>query len=136
MHESEPAEPKGYDLPMIRDFLIQLRCELRAALREMTGPADVDEELVQELTPLVQKYDSTLMFVDAIDAQDESQGRVQTAARELRARQALLRQEQLERLEVLEGLFNQAFDAGSYSLANQGQPVRSWTVEEILGNLP
>lgn len=132
MHDFDAEESKGYNLLMIRDFLVQLKCELNAALQEMTNRHELDESIVKQLTPLVQKYDSTLMFLDAIEPGEEDEGRVKQAARELRSRQALLRQEQLERLDVLESLFVQAFEAGKYSLENDGQPVRTWTVDEIL----
>jgi hypothetical protein len=104
-------QPKGYDIEMIRDFLAHLMWHLRIQIHEsQTGPdAPVNPELVEQLKFYIRKRGTvSLIFNHAF-----SQKPTREEELEFRRTLATLRKCQLQCLESLQHLFDEAFDAAS-----------------------
>ena len=120
-HLTPPVEisTKRYDVEMIRDFLDQLRLEVRLRMLENTeGPGERHPDLLAELRKFAEKYDAGLLL--AWDLRPEGcTGEEYEAVRSyLRKARGEGRRLQLEHLDALEELFREALRCAMHPLSD------------------
>jgi hypothetical protein len=118
----------GYDRNMIRDFLSHLLWDLRAAVfdaQQHTGTCTSHPELDEVLDRYFQKYHVGLLPLTVFDHKGATAAQVRAAHRTLRTTLTELRQQQLELLEALSPLFEEALECATSALWRQDQiPIR------------
>jgi hypothetical protein len=128
---------KGYDVPMIRDFLEHLLWEVRLNLYENAAkPGAINQELVDKLSVYQGRYGRvTLLATNQIDTGGETKERIRQAVANFREFMRLTREGQIRQLEALQRLFSEAFGCAEMSCrcAPDKWPVRIWTVKRLLG---
>jgi hypothetical protein len=94
----------GYDVAMIRDFLDHLAWELRIGhFENTTAPGTINPELAEQLAKYIRKYHCGLLIGDVTSESRDSEGFAK-----LRATRAQEREQQLNALESLTSLFDEA----------------------------
>jgi hypothetical protein len=112
--KADERRPGGYDVDMIRDFLDQLRWEVRIEQFESTGPTGViDPELVEQSEKYMQKYGAALQVATYIDGEGATEAQRQRAEQYWREAQAKVTAEQLGHLEALRELFEEALECAA-----------------------
>jgi hypothetical protein len=112
----EAPEPKrkGYDVPMIRDFLDHLLWEVRIVHFESTAaPGTINPELGEQLKKYMSKYHCALMRATDLVGEGLPEATFQRAARYWRTARQEVTASQIAHLEGLQGLFREAMDCAS-----------------------
>lgn len=108
------TKPQRYDVRMIRDFLDHLTWELRICLFELgqqTTKPSKDKPLNPELLEQLRKYRErgcTLLPATDIDTSGTTESEARAVVVAISEIEAKRRQEQLDHLEALAGLFQEA----------------------------
>lgn len=109
------TNPQRYDVRMIRDFLDHLTWELRTCLFELqqqiTNPSrdtPLNPELLEQLRKHQEKRQCVLLPATDIDASGTTPNEARAVVVAISRIEAKQRQEQLENLEALAGLFEEA----------------------------
>ena len=123
---------KRYDVEMIRDFLDQLRLEVRLRMLENSDPpGEKHPELLGELRKFTQKYDAGLLLAWDLSPEGCSQEEYDAVRSYLRKARGEGRKQQLEHLEALEELFREALRCALHRLSD-GPIVARQRAAELL----
>lgn len=150
---------KGYDVPMIRDFLEQLLLEVRvqhyenlqslALLRKhgdvgaMCQAADksISPALVEQLQQYLRKYETQLIYGDAVDGENASQVEINEVTEAFIHEMTVFRDEQIGHLDALQELFDESLTCaklpfgisrdGHFCSPNRVLKVREWIDQQI-----
>jgi hypothetical protein len=139
---------------MVRDFLDHLLLELRVqhsenlqSLRSLEGKADFSEaieasaqtspNLIEQFKKYHAKYETALLFADAIDNRGATEAETRDVAVAMLNAATERRDEQIGHMEALQELFDEAVMCartpfGVSADGNAVQPIRSWPVREII----
>jgi hypothetical protein len=144
---------KGYDVEVIRDFLGQLLLELRVqhyenlnllrALEDIEDPVEAMEatptspKLLEQLGEYMAKYETTLLFADAMDGRNATREELRAAQTASLEMQAKLRDEQIGHMEALQELFDEAILCARtpfevYADGSEDRPMKFWPVREMI----
>ena len=145
MSDEQPAtatERRRYDPEMIEDFLNHLLWEVRIAHHENANrvrqTGKLNPELVDQLGRYFDKYGSTLRLPNQLDGDGASDAEIKRALEILTVEIGEKGCDaQMAHLEALRGLFESAVSLirlwNEHDGKLDGEPVRVWTVEEVLG---
>jgi hypothetical protein len=113
------SPPKRYDVEMIRDFLDQLRLEVRLRMLEnLEQPDQKHPELLAELRKFAEKYDAGLLLAWDLRPEGCSSEEYEAVRDYLRKARAEGRKLQLEHLNALEDLFGEALRCALHRLSD------------------
>ncbi len=113
------ASSKRYDVEMIRDFLDQLRLEVRLRMLEnLEAPGQKHPELLAELRKFAEKYDAGLLLAWDLRPEGCSSEEYEAVREYLRKARGEGRRLQLEHLNALEDLFGEALRCALHRLSD------------------
>lgn len=147
------SSTKGYNVEMIRDFLGQLLLELRVqhyenlnflrALEDIEDPAEALEatptsrELVEQIGEYMAKYETTLLYADAMDKRNVTREELRAAQMAILEIQIKLRDDQIGHMEALQELFDEALLCAKSPFevnadGTEVRPTHVWNASEII----
>ena len=132
------AKPIPYDLKMIEDFIEHLTWEVRASHLEnsvaaKTGKAcKVNPELAEQIEKHIRKRGRTLLCGLVFDKEGATTEEVESVGRAIGEGRARVRQEQLDALETLAGLFKEAMRVGAIPIKYGSIPAQEIKVTDYL----
>lgn len=121
---------KRYDVEMIRDFLDQLRLEVRLRMLEnIEQPSVKHPDLLAELRKFTDKYDAGLLLAWDLRPEGCTSEEYEAVRSHLRKARGEGRKLQLEHLEALEELFGEALRCALHPLSEGPIVARQRAVE-------
>lgn len=121
---------KRYDVEMIRDFLDQLRLEVRLRMLEnIEQPSAKHPDLLAELRKFTDKYDAGLLLAWDLRPEGCTSEEYEAVRSHLRKARGEGRKLQLEHLEALEELFGEALRCALHPLSEGPIVARQRAVE-------
>src|SRR5262245_37258191 len=137
MKKRKPAPSvKRYDVEMIRDFLDHLAWEVRILHYESLNEDDsIHPKLEDQLAKYSRRYNAVLLSVTELDYEGLPAAMVQRARNCWKAAQVRVIAEQLQHLEALAGLFNEAFECIGFCYRNGNKralPARTIKARDIV----
>lgn len=113
---------KRYDVEMIRDFLDQLKLEVRLRqLENLDGSAKTPPELLAQLRKFADKYNAGLLLAWELIPEGCTKDEYDAVRDRLRQLRAEGRRLELEHLDALEDLFREALRCAQHPLS--GGPI-------------
>lgn len=141
---------KGYNVPMIRDFLEHLLLEVRCqqsenikVLRGLDSAGNVEEAIAsgnaptsavtEEFSKYLTRYESALIAANVFNSENATDAERREVMQVVLEKNIARREEQIGHLEALQELFEEALNCAKvpFGLDEQGNPVQPYVVHKV-----
>ncbi|MGE3408255.1 MAG: hypothetical protein AB7I37_15665 [Pirellulales bacterium] len=141
---------KGYDVPMIRDFLehllLEVRCQQAENIKVLRGLGSAESvekaiasghvstpAVIEEFDKFREQYDSALVVATVFGVENATDDESREVMQVLLGKNIARREEQIGHLEALQDLFDEALSCAKlpFGTDEQGNPVQPFVEHEV-----